>query len=464
MNNKTSTRAGAVICAAAGAALCVAMQPVAAQNAPAGSSSGSTSSGPASSGPVAPGTGAPGAGGISASPLAANPYYLGVSEALTHDSNVYRIPNGPSDNYSSTSIFGGFDQPISRQRVFGRATVSANRYQDQTQLNNVSYGVTGGLDWQTIETISGNVDVGLNRSLVAPIASAGVPTQQRNIAETRNIDARARWGGPSLLTLEGAVGYSKLDYSAPDSAAGDARYRTGSLGLYYRPGARLRLGVAARVNKTTNPNAFIDPATSTFQSNQSTGKNLDLLADYELTGLLSTNTRLSYTKQTNSGGSSADFSGLTGSFHVGWRATGKTSLDFNYARDTGYNASPFTSYGFVQQGTTIVLTPVSSLFENNQVTDSLSLTAAYAATGKISANAAVRYTRAKLIATNTTATTALPSTTDVSKSFSLGANYAITRNIGASCSLSHENRDVTGATVFSYKADVVGCSAQFIWQ
>ncbi len=43
------------------------------------------------------------------------------SQGFTHDSNVYRIPSGPSDNYSSTSVFGGFDQPISRQRVFGRA-------------------------------------------------------------------------------------------------------------------------------------------------------------------------------------------------------------------------------------------------------------------------------------------------------------------------------------------------------
>src|SRR5450631_4768822 len=59
-----------------------------------------------------------------------NPYYVGVSQGFTHDSNVFRIPSGPSDNFSTTSLLGGFDQPISRQRIFGSGSVSLNRYFD----------------------------------------------------------------------------------------------------------------------------------------------------------------------------------------------------------------------------------------------------------------------------------------------------------------------------------------------
>ena len=54
-----------------------------------------------------------------------NPYYLGVSQALTYDTNATRSPSGPSDLYSSTSLLGGFDQPIGRQRIFGNAIVAA---------------------------------------------------------------------------------------------------------------------------------------------------------------------------------------------------------------------------------------------------------------------------------------------------------------------------------------------------
>ena len=50
-----------------------------------------------------------------------SPYFIGVTQALTHDSNINRIPNGTSDNYSSTGIVAGLDQRIGRQRVYASA-------------------------------------------------------------------------------------------------------------------------------------------------------------------------------------------------------------------------------------------------------------------------------------------------------------------------------------------------------
>ena len=136
-----------------------------------------------------------------------NPYYLGVSQAITHDSNVTRSPNGPSDTYSSTSLLGGFDQPIGRQRLFGNASISANRYMDQDQLNNTSYNLSGGLDWQTVGDLSGNLNGGIGRFLAAPAASGLVPTTTRNVADTKNFNAVARWGGAGRLSVEGSYGY-----------------------------------------------------------------------------------------------------------------------------------------------------------------------------------------------------------------------------------------------------------------
>ena len=93
-----------------------------------------------------PATGTPATGTVAAEP---NPYYVGVGQGFTHDSNVYRIPSGPGDTYSSTTLFGGFDQPISRQRVFGRGGVSLNRYFNEQPLNNTSYDFLLGADLAT---------------------------------------------------------------------------------------------------------------------------------------------------------------------------------------------------------------------------------------------------------------------------------------------------------------------------
>ncbi|MEO8080500.1 MAG: hypothetical protein ABI641_08220 [Caldimonas sp.] len=400
-----------------------------------------------------------------ASPNSPSPYYIGASQAFTYDSNVYRVPFGPSDTYSSTSLLAGFDQPISRQRLRGRANVSANHYFDESRLNNTSYALNAGLDWATIANLSGTVDASLDRHLAAPSASSTAPTTRRNLAQTERLDLVARWGGPSLFTLEGRLGYSQLDYSAPEYITAESRSDTASLGAYYHPRGPLRLGVAARFTHTRTPNALFDPATGTYQSNAVNGKNLDLLADYALTGLMDASARLSYTRQTNSTlGSDTDFSGLTGSLSLAWRPTAKIGVKLDLARDAGVDAARYGTFAVVQNGNTITLAPVTGLYENNRITNTAGLGLTYAATAKISANAGVRYSRAHLVSTlaGPTATTAGPETTDTLRSAYLGANWAIARNWGLACNLAHEYRKVSGAVAYGYKADTVGCSAQYI--
>lgn len=395
-----------------------------------------------------------------------NPYYIGASQALTHDSNVFRTPGGPSDNYSSTSLLGGFDQPIGRQRIFGNANVSANRYQDQTQLDNTSYNLAAGLDWSTIESLSGNLNVALSQNLAAPAASGVQPVQHRNLAQTESIGATARWGGASLFTLEGTLGYAKVDYSAPEYVSSESRQESASLGLYYRPSGLLRLGVAARVNRTESPKAVM-LASGGFQGNTVRGDNLDFLADYQLSGLLSANGRLSYTRQTNSGISNADFSGLTGSLGVTYTATGKITFNLYASRDAGYNSTPFSAQTLAfMAGPTPVFTTVTGLYENNQVTNAAGLGVSYAATAKINVNAGARYARAKLVSTLVaqSSSQALPDTTDVAKTVFLGANYAVARNWLLACNVAHEARDVSGGVAYSYTANTVGCSARYTWR
>jgi Uncharacterized protein conserved in bacteria (DUF2320). len=120
----------------------------------------------------------------------------------------------------------------------------------------------------------------------------------------------------------------------------ETRRTNGSLALYYRPGAALRLGVAGRVNRTRTPSALLDPATGTYEPNTATGRNVDLLVDYEFSSLLSTNARVSYTRQTNSNITGADFSGLTGGLGVRWQPTAKIAVRLDASRDAGLENTP----------------------------------------------------------------------------------------------------------------------------
>lgn len=404
-----------------------------------------------------------------------SPYYLGVGQGFTYSSNVYRIPFGVSDAYSSTSLLAGFDQPISRQRLFGTASVSLNRYKNETALDNTSYSLATGLDWATIWRLAGNVTTTLDQRLVAPAANVAAPVASRNLERRKGLSGLARWGGDAAITVESRLGYSTLDYSAPEYVASESKNETGSLGVFYQPGSRTRLGIAVRLDRTRTPQA-VKLADGSFQSNEIRGRNLDLLGDYNNGNSITAGARLSYTRQTNTSIGNADFSGLTGSVNVSYRATGKISLNLAAARDAGFNSTTgaySTVAAVPAPGTTptasgiAVTSPGAFLYENNQVTNSLSLGATYAATAKISLSAGGRYSRAKVVsssAVTNASSQARPDVIDESRSASLSANYAYSRSLTFICLLSRERREVSGAFGYGYTADLANCAGQFTWR
>ncbi|MEP7303857.1 MAG: hypothetical protein ABI699_20255 [Caldimonas sp.] len=401
---------------------------------------------------------------------APSPYYLGASQGFTHDSNVYRIPSGAGDNYSSTSLLAGFDQRISRQRVFGTAGVSLNRYQDEKTLDNTSYDLAAGLVWETLYNLSGTVDATLDRHLSAPAATVGLPPATRNLAERKSVNGVARWGGVSLFTLEGTLGYSALDYSAPEYVSSESRQENGGLGLYYHPSAPLRLGVAVRFDRTRTPQAFLQPD-GTYLPNQTQGRHLDLLASYELDDRLEVGGRLSYTRQTNSSaGSDADFSGVTGILRLAYRPTARLALNAVASRRPGFDSGRYGS-GFLAGDTPPGTTPspaataTSGLYENNRLTNSLDLGARFEATAKINVSAGLNWSRARIASTLTAGgVVGTAAVVDEFHTFTLGATYAIARPWLLGCDLSHDKRDVSGAVAYSYKATSIGCSARFTWR
>ena len=389
-----------------------------------------------------------------------SPYYIGVSQGFTHDSNVYRVPNGTSDSYSSTSLLGGFDQPIGRQRVYGAANVGYNKYRDQTTLDNTSYGVNAGWDWATIEKLSGNVNASANQSLATQYGNTNRPSTNRNVLKSDQIATSVRWNADGLISLYGNYAHSRVRYSAPESFTSQSSGDTASVGTSYRLGPDLRVGAALRFTRTVTPYSIplvaIPTGPGDYRSSTSNGRNLDLTADWRYSAQTGVNARLSYTRQSDPGTGSGDFSGLTGALSATYAPTAKLGFSASLSRDAGTNGRYFSVIGTPGNA------PLTGLSENSQTSDAVSFGATYAATAKIGVNAGLQYRRAKIVDTlGFGATATNQQRNDTLRSASLGLSYAIARNWQLGCNLAHETRDVSGATGFSYSANTASCSAQY---
>ncbi|MDP9045230.1 MAG: hypothetical protein M3O01_10550 [Pseudomonadota bacterium] len=385
-----------------------------------------------------------------------SPWYIGASEAITHDSNVNRIsdnsavsdPDGKGDTYSSTSLLGGFDQAYSRQHFYGRATVSYNKYMHHGYLDNVSYGLGAGWDWATIWDLSGGFFASTNQSLAQ--LNGNQPAQSvsfsRNEVRADQYGANVNWGGAGPLSVRGSLTHSKVSYSRTAANVSDSSANSASLGLYYAVGPTLTTGIAYRVTRTEANDINGHPYTSD-------GRNIDLSADWRYSVQTGVNARLSFTRQGDSGGSGNSFSGITGALGATYAPTAKVGLSANVARDAGTNGT-FFNVPVTTGTTTAPATTSTGYYQNSTVADTLSLGASYAATAKIGVNAGYSYRSATINAGPA------GEYKDNLQIASLGVSWAVARAWTLGCNVSREKRDTQSTPAFTYTANVVGCSAQ----
>lgn len=394
------------------------------------------------------------------------PWYVGAAQGFAHDSNVARAPGGEGDTLSSTSLLAGFDQRLGRQRLYGQAGVTLNRYFDQSRYDNTAYDLLAGLDWQTVQNLSGKVEAGLDSRLVRPAAGAPGADDERNLERTQRLQATARWGGASLLTLEGTAGYARIDQSADAYAAQESRATAGSFGLHWNGGGPLRLGIVGRYDTVRWPSALDDGA-GNVQADRVNSRGVELVASYDDRGVVAGRARIGYVRSTHSNEAfdDADFSGLAGSVAVDVRATGKLTLRGWAARDPSLN--PLTSTPAVPDATLPATgggtgsgagagaggSATQPIYQRNVVTNTVGAGAEWQATSRIAVTSRLQYSRAHLVTLDGDG-----AGTDTRKTAGLGARYEITRAIGLGCGYEHEQRRVTGASSGAYSANAVGCT------
>lgn len=367
------------------------------------------------------------------------PYYIGVSQTFTHESNIYRTrSNETSDTISSTALYGGVDQQVGRQRVYGNATVSANRFANEDRNNYTGYSLKAGVDWATIERISGNVELNTNRSL-ARYENLGVGSESNEISDLQ-LQATARVGVVTRLTAEAGYTYRKVDYSLFNFRSRNFSQNAVSLGGRYQFSGALSAGVAARFTK----GEYYDQKPKDDYDR----RDIDFTATWTPSGSSKLNGRISLSNSSHSRTSAADFSGLTGELNWDWRPTGKLRFVTSIARDTGEEISLLG--GITDQVVT-----------NSRVSTSAGVRATYEVSSKVTADAGVRYVRRKLDASLGSATAG---GNDNTTFLNVGLRWMPLRSLTVGCSLGRESRSSNTSLSNPYDLNSVSCFGQFALQ
>ena len=241
---------------------------------------------------------------------APNPYYLGASQAFTHDTNVYRIADRARATTTRARACSAASTSASAGNGFS-ATATSPQPLLQTRRSSTTSATASppGSTGKRSRTSPATSTSACNRNLARPRRPARRGDAAQQHRHHAKASTRARAGAALRCSRSKArLGYSNIDYSAPESVTSESRQDSGGLALYYRPGGLLRLGIGGRVSAHAHAEGALRSGHGDVPvATPSTARNLDLLADYELSGLLSFNGRLSYTDQTNSGIGSADF-------------------------------------------------------------------------------------------------------------------------------------------------------------
>jgi hypothetical protein len=373
-----------------------------------------------------------------------NPYYIGASQTFTRESNVFKVPDQEhpkSDVISGTSIFGGVDQSIGRQRVYANASLQNNSYNRLSRLDFIGYDVMAGFDWATIERLSGSLTYSRHEGqgdFSRPEAAS--ITSGKFVETTEQIVANVNYELITNLGLNGGVEHRTVHSSNQALASSDVTSDVAHLGLRYKLGGAVTVGSGVRVTRDKRP-AAASPA-----GRSSTRRDLDLTTEWAATALTSLNARISVGNSSGSGASRGSSGRVTGALGAKYSPTGRLRFDGSFSRDTGTETT-FLNAGSASGGGAYV--------DSNRVTESTRLGVTYLLTSKISLTG--NYSRSD---GSYQSLSGLDSDNTINR-YALGAQYEAGRNLSLGCGVQRESRSGTSLTVRSYSTNSANCSVRY---
>lgn len=380
-----------------------------------------------------------------------SPYYVGLSLSVAHDSNLSRVRDGQvlpagasqADTVSTAALVAGLDQPIGRGRLFGSASLNTNNYANNQNYNNQGYSLNLGLDWQTIERISGKVALASSRSVRADVRDRQDQVILKKNAENANqLDASVSVGLVTALSAEASLMARDVRYSEIEADYREYKQNAGSVGLRYRLGGATSVGITLSQTKNDYPNLLTGQGDRSDRRNRN---DVALSASWVPSGASSLSASLSQGKTTHDRFTERDFSAATGALTWVWTPSGKLRLNTRLGRDAGQDA---------ERATTAF----------SRTTDSLRVRTDYEATGKIGAYlSGYVYRRSQ---TGSGVFVSGVSGTDTGTNLTLGARWAALRSVSVGCEVSTERLGSNSNPLLNtaYSSNAVSCFGQFVLQ
>lgn len=383
------------------------------------------------------------------------PYAFGLHQVFTHDTNVFRVAEGQlrlSDTSSSTGVLGEVVVPAGRQRLYASGNIRENRYRRTGSLDNTSYGIEAGLNWATVERLSGTVSAARSESLATYGLDNQARTTAKNIQTSTQLGAIARMGLVTRLSLEGAVQHRKLEYSAAEYLPLNLEHDQASLGLRHSYDASLTFGAGVRYGRGRYPE-FQQVAPGQFSADRYKRRDVDLSTTWLPTGQSTFIGRLSFGRQTHTQATERSFSAATGSVSWDYRPTGKLQLLTTVIRDTGSESGFRDSINNTS--------PTGN--DNSRLSTALQLAARYDVAAKFQMSGAVNRTERSLADTSASGGSAASRAgDDLARVVSVGLKYAPNRNWTLECGVTKEARSTNTSLSYAYDAKTARCSAQFL--
>lgn len=387
-----------------------------------------------------------------------SPYSLRASQAISYDSNLFRVPDAAgadSDMISTTSLTLGIDQPISRQRLTASATARGTAYRDNSALDGFGYDLSLGLDWEAGSKLSGVARVLASQTQAGfeSYGSLAQPESGRNQERSRIVDLRGQYGGQSILTLEAQANYTDISYSSTGFASRERKSAMLGAGTRWRPGGPWSFGLMLRRTDGEYPRFSALAGADEYDRND-----IDLTAEYQPTGASRLTARLTHTDENHDLDTSRDFSGVTGELRWNYRATGKLAFTTAVVRETASGSSTTTTATPGGEETTSYLT-------DSRLASRFMLQADWDATAKIRLSGNAEYSREDYDTQFVGG--ASGNQRGHTRRFGLTASYAATRVWTFQCALSHMRRDsgvVIGGLDYAYDANTASCSATLALQ
>ncbi len=349
-----------------------------------------------------------------------SPYYLGVSQRFTHNSNVFLNTDAlaKSDTISSTGVRLGLDQPISRQRLTATLSANANRYSKLSTLNNTDYALDTRLDWETVERLSGNVALSSRQSL--PTDAAALSSGLRNLLTVHSASAQATLGLVTMWSFDAGAALSRARYSETTYARNNVNQASLNAGVRVTPASGLTLRTGLRHANVDYPNT----------GNEVRRNDLDFSAIINPGGASVFNGRVSLTKEHQSLADRSTNS-WTGALGWNWKPTGKLSTSLNLTRDASNGAYDFTTGS------------INVAASNSAITTTLGLTTQWEVTSKVAMTGSLSHARRSLDNSLTIGNGVLPSSaSDRTSSLGLNVQYAVLRNVDVGCGVHWSERSV----------------------